>query len=178
MPAQPTIRRATPGEIAVVYAIDDDACTLYQDAGLPLDFAPDHPFVVAEHSRWAAAAHDGHVYFAEHPILGPVGLLVLGFVAGDPHVEQVSVRRVAMQQGIGRRLLAHAVHWAGDRPLWLTTYSHLPWNRSFYESAGFVSIPDQRCPAPIVEILEEQRRWLPAPDQRIAMRRDPGLRLG
>jgi hypothetical protein len=52
----------------------------------------------------------------------------------------------------------------------LTTYAHLPWNRPFYESAGFVVVPVSECPPEMVAILDDQRRWLPAPDQRIAMR--------
>jgi hypothetical protein len=100
-------------------------------------------------------------------------MLVMGFVDDAPHLEQLSVRRVAMRRGIGRRLLARAIEWSAHRPLWLTTYAHLPWNRPFYESVGFAVVPEPACPPSIVQILDEQRRWLPAPAERIAMRRDP-----
>jgi ribosomal protein S18 acetylase RimI-like enzyme len=81
-----------------------------------------------------------------------------------------------MRQGIGRRLLERAIEWAGGESLWLTTYAHIPWNRPFYERHGFVTIPESACPPGIVAILDDQRKALPAPHQRIAMRRvgDPG----
>ena len=92
-------------------------------------------------------------------------------IDGVPYLEQVSVRRDAMGRGLGRRLLEHAIHWAGREPLWLTTYAHVPWNRPFYERHGFVTIRESACPAGIVAILSDQRLALPAPGERIAMRR-------
>lgn len=101
----------------------------------------------------------------------PIGLLVLDRIDGAAYLEQLSVRRTAMRQGLGRRLLGRAIDWAGDAPLWLTTYAHVPWNRPFYERHGFVTIPESACPPGIVAILDDQCRALPAPDERIAMRR-------
>jgi N-acetylglutamate synthase-like GNAT family acetyltransferase len=78
-----------------------------------------------------------------------------------------------MRRGIGRRLLEHVIAWAregGARHLWLTTYGHLPWNRPFYESVGFVLVPEERCGPDIRHHLADQRRWLPEPSQRVAMR--------
>jgi hypothetical protein len=49
----------------------------------------------------------------------------------------------------------------------------VPWNRPFYEREGFDVVPATDCPTEIVAILDEQRRWLPAPEQRVAMRRRP-----
>jgi GNAT superfamily N-acetyltransferase len=167
------IRRASPNEIDLIIAIDDDACTLYEEAGLPFDIGPDHPFARAEHERWAEAARAGHVFFADQRELGGVGLLVMGFVGNAPYLEQLFVRRGSMRRGIGRSLLNYAIEWGGERAVWLTTYSHFPWNRPFYESAGFTWIPEGECPARIVSILERERRWLPAPSQRIAMCRHP-----
>jgi len=53
----------------------------------------------------------------------------------------------------------------------MTTYTHLPWNRPFYERHGFVRVPESACPRGIVAILDDQRRALPAPHERIAMLR-------
>jgi len=36
-----------------------------------------------------------------------------------------------------------------------------------------LAVPEHRCPATVRELLAEQRRWLSAPDRRVAMRRDP-----
>jgi GNAT superfamily N-acetyltransferase len=167
-----TIRPASPDAIDEAVAIDEDACTLFDTVGLDEDLPPEHPFARAERARWLQSARDGLAFFAVSPDGAAIGLLVLAFVDGERYVEQLSVRRIAMGRRIGRRLLRHAVEWAAGEPLWLTTYSHVPWNRQLYERAGFMVVSEERCPVGIIEILDEQRRWLPAPDQRIAMRRD------
>jgi predicted N-acetyltransferase YhbS len=98
-------------------------------------------------------------------------LLVMDRVDGAPCLEQLSVRVSAQQQGLGRRLLTHAIEWAAGEDLWLTTYAHLPWNRPFYERHGFAVVPESQCSQDMIAILGDQRRWLPDPEQRIAMRR-------
>lgn len=175
-PSAITIRQASPAEIDEFVSIDNDACALDAQAGLNVDLGPDHPYSRAERAYWTRAAEAGGVFLAEveQPGGGAVGLLVMDLVDGVPYLEQLSVRTSAMRRGLGRRLLGHAIAWAGERPLWLTTYAHLPWNRPFYESAGFTVVPEAQCPPGIVALLEDQRRWLAAPDQRIAMRRVPG----
>ena len=165
------IRQASPADIDEVVSIDDDACALYDQVGLHFDIGPDHPFAQAEHARWARAANDGNVFLAARAGSPPVGVLVMGRVDGLAYIDQLSVRMRAMRQGVGRRLLMRANEWAGSEELWLTTYAHLPWNKAFYERHGFVSVPESACPPGIVADLEEQRRWLPDPHQRIAMRR-------
>lgn len=165
------IRRASPAEIDEMVAIDVDAGTLYDEAGLHGDLGPEHPYSIAERACWTRCARAGNAFVAGRPNERPVGLLVMDRIDGAPYLEQLSVRRSAMQQGLGRRLLHHAIAWAGGEPLWLTTYAHLPWNRPFYERHGFVRVPELACPSGIVAILEDQRRALPAPRERIAMRR-------
>ena len=103
----------------------------------------------------------------------PVGLLVMDRLDGQPYLEQLSVRVSAQRRGLGRSLLLRAIEWAGAEPLWLTTYAHVPWNAPFYERHGFVAVPESACAPALLAALEEQRRFLPAPQQRIAMRRPP-----
>lgn len=160
------LRALRPDELDLAIAIDDDAVALFETVGLRFDLAPDHPFAQAEYARWAAAARAGLALVTE----AEDALLVLGHVDGLAHLEQLSVRRASMRRGIGRALVAHAIAWAGAE-LWLTTYAHVPWNRPYYEGAGFAVVPDLACPPGIVAILAEQRRWLAAPGERIAMRR-------
>jgi len=168
------IRQASPDEIDDMVSIDVDACTLYVEAGLDADLGPDHPYSVAERACWTRCAREGNAFVAGPPDAPPVGLLVMDRIDDAPYLEQLSVRRSAMGQGLGRRLLARAIEWADREPLWLTTYAHIPWNRPFYDRHGFVTVPESACPSGMVAILEDQRRALPAPDQRIAMRRVVG----
>lgn len=164
-----TLRALSTDEIGEAVAIDDDACTLYPTAGVHLDMAPDHPFALAEYARWTRAARDGLAFVGARNAGRGVALLVLGYVDGQPYLDQLSVRVSAMRRGIGRWLVRHSIEWAADGPLWLTTYAHVPWNRPFYESEGFVVVPTADCPAGITAILDEQRRHLPSPEQRVAM---------
>lgn len=165
-----TLRSISPDEIDEAIAIDADACTLYASAGLGMDFPPEHPFARDERACWIAAAREGRAFLAVAPGGAAVALLVLDLLDSLRYLEQLSVRRSAMRRGIGRFLLRKAIHWAEGAPLWLTTYSHVSWNRPFYEREGFEVVPESGCPAGIGAILEEQRRWLPAPEQRVAMR--------
>jgi GNAT superfamily N-acetyltransferase len=165
------IRRASPAEIDELKAIDDDACRLYEAAGLRLDLPADHPFTQAERACWLRCAEMGNVFVAEPGGGRPVGLLVMDRIDGAAYLEQLSVRMHAQQRGLGRRLLARAVEWAAREDVWLTTYAHQPWNRPFYERHGFVVVPEIECPPGMVAILEDQRQWLPDPAKRVAMRR-------
>ncbi len=169
-----TIRLARPGEIAVLAAIDDDAGRLYAEAGLPIELAPDHPFVLAEQARWQHSAGLGHVFLAVDAEDRGLGFAALGWVDGEAYLEQLSVRSDAMRRGLGRRLLRRAIEWAaqqGRSSLWLTTYGHLSFNRAFYEREGFVVIAEPEWPPELAHHIAEQRRCLPDPEQRIAMRR-------
>lgn len=168
-----TIRAATLDELALAISIDDDACTAFEAIGLKFDLTTDHPFAKSEYRRWARAAAAGHMFFAAADE-GPVGLLVLGTVAGELHLEQLSVRRAKARRGIGTRLLRFAMARAGERAMWLETYGHVPWNRPFYERHGFAVVPESEAPAEVAAALAEQRKWLPAPEQRVAMYRPAG----
>jgi hypothetical protein len=48
---------------------------------------------------------------------------------------------------------------------------HLPFNRPYYERHGFVVVSERECGPGVLHHLEEQRRALPAPHERVAMRR-------
>jgi hypothetical protein len=59
---------------------------------------------------------------------------------------------------------------------WLTTYGHLSWNRPFYERAGFRPVPMEQWGGDITQEIVFQRRVLPAPNERIAMRKHVSAR--
>jgi len=176
MNAPSQIRTASPDQIDEMIAIDDDASTLFVEAGLDSDLSREHPYCLAERASWLRCAREGRVYLAGAPGEPAEGLLVLDWVDGAPYLEQLSVRRRAMGRGLGRRLLYLAIAWAAGKPLWLTTYAHLPWNRPFYERHGFIGVAPSDCGPGMAGILEEQRRALPAPEHRLAMKRSAGIR--
>lgn len=104
----------------------------------------------------------------------PIGFAAAGMLDGEPYLDQLSVRTNFMRLGIGTALIdavASNAARAGSRVLWLTTYRHLPWNRPFYERAGFVAMPEHECGREILEVLRYQRCWLPFPEERVVMRK-------
>jgi GNAT superfamily N-acetyltransferase len=172
-----SVHLADPQDFAEVVRIDDEATTLYAEAGLAIELDASHPFTVDEQARWLRSARRQRLFFATNHEGRPLGFAALDDLDGDPYLDQLSVRPSAMRRGIGRSLLRHVIGWAaerGARHLWLTTYGHLPWNRPFYEAEGFVVLPDSECGPGVRHHLSEQRRWLPLPDQRVAMRRALG----
>lgn len=164
-----TIRPGQPSELALVIAIDDDASSLYAEAGLEVDHLDaSHPFVRDDHAKWARALQDGRLFVATTRDDEVVGFVALDRVDGRPYVAQISVRRAWMRKRVGTQLMQHALAWASEAgELWLTTYSHLPWNRPYYERFGFRVEPP---PGPaLAAILATERAALDAPDERVAM---------
>jgi GNAT superfamily N-acetyltransferase len=169
-----SIRTAQSDELDSLRAIDADASTLFPAHGIELDLSPEHEFARAEQARWLRAAEQGRVFVVTDAAGASLGFTALDVVDGEPYLEQLAVRAAAMRRGIGAALLARAVVWAraqAGRALWLTTYSHLPFNRPYYERHGYVVVPEEDCGPGILHHLVEQRRHLPAPAERIAMRR-------
>lgn len=169
----------TPADVALAGEIDDDAEARYGEHGLSFGHGEDHPFVLAEQAWWREAAAAGRLVFAADeaaPDLA-LGFAAFGFLDGEPYLDQLSVRRRAQGRGLGRALLAHVYGWAAAHParaLWLTTYAHLPFNRPFYEAQGFVVVPAAAHGPEMAATLADQRRNLPRPEERIAMRRPCG----
>jgi GNAT superfamily N-acetyltransferase len=169
-----SIRPALPTELDVLTAIDDDASSLYAEHGVAIELDPAHVFVRDERARWLRSAELGRAFMAVDPLGTGVGFAALDRVDGEPYLDQLAVRRTAMQRGVGGALLECAADWAraaGGSAIWLTTYAHLAFNRPYYERRGYAVVPEAACGPGIVHHLDEQRRYLPAPEQRIAMRR-------
>lgn len=169
-----TLRPALPSEVDVLNDIDDDAVTLYAECGLSLALGPEHVFVRAEVARWLRSMELGRAFLAVDQTGQGVGFAVLDVLDGEPYLDELAVRMATMRRGIGGRLLARAVDWAraaGGSALWLTTYDHVAFNRPYYERHGYLVMPESSCGPCILHHLSEQRRYLPAPAHRVAMRR-------
>ncbi len=75
-----------------------------------------------------------------------------------------------MRRGIGSALVRRAIEWSAERPLWLTTYSDVPWNAAYYARRfGFAIVPQAECGPEMKRILESERAVLPHPEYRTAM---------
>ena len=169
------LRTGSVADIDILSQIDLEAGVLFERAGLRLDLPKDHEFSLAERSRWLRCLSAGTVLIAVDASGGEVGFAATGVRDGEPYLDQLSVRPRSMRLGIGTELLNAATRMATERgghALWLTTYSHLAWNRPFYERNGFVVVSADRCDPQIAQELAYERRWLPMPQERVVMRKE------
>ncbi len=169
-----TLRLGEPEDLATLGSIDQDAGTLFEDAGLFLDLPEDHEFPSAERRRWQECLAARTTLIAVDRSIGPIGFAAVGRKDGCAYLAQISVRRCFMGLGIGGALLEAAAEIAnamGSPEFWLTTYGHLAWNRPFYERHDFVVMPDSACSRELLEEHSIEKKWLPLPEQRVVMRR-------
>jgi GNAT superfamily N-acetyltransferase len=172
--AEIVIRPASVAEIDTLCKIDLDASRLFEHAGLFLELPSGHEFAVNERNSWLRSLTAGRALLAVSAAGEPVGFAAAGVLDNEPFIDQLSVLTKWMRLGIGTALLNAIVRVSRDSgapALWLTTYGHLSWNRPFYERHGFVVVPERECGAELRKVLQYERRWLPCPEERVAMRK-------
>ena len=173
-------RVARIDELDIICDIDRDASQLFERAGLVMTPPEELELAAVEHSRWLACLRSGSTLLAANRSGEPVGFAALGRLDGAGYLEQLSVRMHAMRQGIGTGLLTaieEMAEKAGAPALWLTTYAHLPWNRPFYERAGFSLVPEEHWGSEMRQQLVFERGLLPQPEKRVVMRKALGSSL-
>jgi GNAT superfamily N-acetyltransferase len=174
IPAGISFRPGVRADLALLLELDLDASIAFERVGLFLDLPETHAFPVSERERLRQSLESGTTLVALDDYGQAVGFVALGRIDALAYVEQISVRVRHARRGIGTALLRLAwdmLIWRGETELWLTTYAHLSWNRPFYERNGFAPVPESECGPGILRELAFQRRWLPMPSQRLAMRR-------
>ena len=105
----------------------------------------------------------------------PVGYLTYELVAGEWHIEQVSVDPEHAGRGLGRQLVervADIAAAAGVRALTLTTYRDVPWNAPYYERLGFRELPEPAWTPELRAIREREARHGLDEWPRVCMRRE------
>ena len=107
----------------------------------------------------------------------PVGYVLLEWVDGCTHIEQVSVHASYAGQRIGAGLVDRVVREAASRghvAVTLTTFAEVPWNGPYYERLGFRVLGETEWTPGLRAIRAEEiarglDRW-----PRVCMRRDVG----
>ena len=161
-------------ELDILCDIDRDASRLFERAGLDMALPNELEFAAEERRRWLNCLRSGRTLLASNRSGELVGFAALGVLDGEGYLEQLSVRLHAMRQGIGTALLTAVERMAEKarvRTVWLTTYGHLPWNRPFYEKAGFSIVPAEQWGTEITQQSLFERRMLPRPEERVVMRK-------
>lgn len=123
----------------------------------------------------ATYVDEGRSWVATQPDDRPVGYVLLDELDGLAHIEQVSVLPEHQGSGHGRALVRRVADWAratGCPAMTLTTYDHIPWNRSLYEHLGFRVLDVANLdPELAARRAEEAGRGMD-PGLRVAMRLD------
>lgn len=166
------VRPAREDELAVLRAIDEDACRRYDEVGLSISASLDATFTERESERWQRSLDAGLTLVAcARETREPIAFISLARVDGVPFVQQLSVVRAWQGRGVGRALLARAKRWSvRDGQLWLTTYGEVSFNGPWYARHGFVHAPIDESATELRAIDAEERRALPAAETRVAMR--------
>ncbi|MDH4560186.1 GNAT family N-acetyltransferase [Pseudomonas sp. BN411] len=164
-----TIRLATAADLPLLAAIEQSAAALFSHD----DLSPEHrgDTLPLEHLQHARV--NGVLWVALAPCGAVAGFLAAEAAGDELHVCEMSVTPEQGGKGLGRALLATAIDHgrdAGYAALTLTTFSHVPWNRPFYERLGFRALAPEECGERLQHILAaESRSGL---RNRVAMRRD------
>ena len=140
---------------------EEDVPSPGRESSLPVSFFVD-------------SSRAGHLFVAiDLATEEPVGFAAVTRVDGGAHLFQVSVTPAHGRQGLGRGLVEAAITWAqeqGDSGITLTTFSHLPWNASFYAKLGFESVGEHTMGPELRSCLEKEAQAGLDPAKRVAMR--------
>jgi GNAT superfamily N-acetyltransferase len=101
----------------------------------------------------------------------PIGYARMELVGGEPHLEQLSVDPRHGRRGVGTALLDAAQAWAGGRPVTLTTFADVPFNRPYYERRGFAVVPEEEWTPALRALVAEEATHGLDPATRVVMRR-------
>ena len=92
----------------------------------------------------------------------PVGYVLLQMVDGFALLAQMDVLPEHGRKGLGTALvmsIAGFLHDQNKNALYLTTFTHVPWNAPFYAKIGFLALNKEEQPPFIKKILDEERRY-------------------
>lgn len=162
------VRMALRDEIPLLQALQLDAGELFRSAGMD-DVADNPPKDAAE---LADAISAGLLWVACGPDNALLGMAQVLDHFGVAHLEEISVRMAAGRKGIGTALLRsamEALRQRGYRRVTLSTFSHLPWNRPFYEKLGFVVIPDDEWTEPLRQVRRNESAMGLGSESRVIM---------
>ncbi len=161
------IEAAVAVHIPFLNGIERAAATLF-----PADSIPD--FVLSDsvpETVLAEAMRENALWVALDGGSVPVGYGFVQFIDGVALLAQLDVHPDHGRKGLGTALvvkLAEVACQRGATALYLTTFTHAPWNAPFYARLGFVALAETEQPFILRDILSEERnRGL---SDRVAMR--------
>ncbi len=150
------ITQGTEAHVPLLAAIEMAAASIFPSGSIPdhirVDFTPVGKLFEAVQKKllWVALAPEGlAVGYAFVQLLDNAALLA-----------QMDVHPRHMRKGIGRALIGQVADCLRGRnvsALYLTTFTHVPWNAPFYGKQGFIALGETDAPAFLRDILAEER---------------------
>ncbi len=160
--AMTVVRIAKDSELSKLSSIEESADSLFEEAGIT-----NLPPVASLDELKGAKC----ILVAGSPPRGFIRIDELGKMA---HIEQLSVERDSMGQGLGGKLLRAAIEWAkenGYSQITLITFKNIPWNGPFYKKHGFDQL--LKVTSAIRKLREHERKLgLDSVGERIVMYKD------
>lgn len=166
------VRAATAGDLGLLAEVELAAGELFRGIGMP-ELAEDRGPGLAVYDE---ARAEGRLWVAD---LGgaPVGYALGVDLAGQPHLEQVSVVPAHGRRGLGAALIAEVDRWAaglGADVLTLSTFRDVAWNAPYYASLGFEVVPLEHLSAELLAVRAHEAGHGLDIDARVIMARRVG----
>ena len=149
-------RQATTRDISALAEIEIAAALAFDD----IDLSPDRKLRALDEDELRRSIEEELTWVATTTDAAIVGFLAATRIEGVLHILEMDVLPEHQGNGIGSMLIEIAVDAAQNlrcQGLSLTTFSHVPWNRPFYERRGFTEVPGQFLPH-LSGRLEAQRQ--------------------
>ncbi len=167
-----TVRAATSADLDVLPVIEAAAGERFRTVP-GLEFVADHD-AAFEAEVIDPALADGRVWVAE--LDGRVvGYALALDLAGQPHLEQISVLPECSGRGVGRALIEAVCEWAAGQASWLTlaTYRDVAWNAPLYAHLGWQTMSEDEVQADdrLLTVRAEEAEHGLDPAARVFMRR-------
>ena len=145
-----TIEQGTADHVPLLAAIEVAAAGIFPPGSIPDHIRSDFTPVGKLHE----AVQNGLLWMALDHAGNPVGYAYVRLIAHAALLAQIDVHPDHMRKGIG----AEGLRQRRISALYLTTFTHVPWNAPFYARLGFTALEDADMPRFLKDILEEEKR--------------------
>lgn len=162
------ILQALPEHLELLPEIERSAATLFPENVLPQELRTQTTSI----ESFEAACQLSLLWVAITLDNKPVGFALAADHGMTLHMEELDVHLDYQGQGIGKAMMdevCQSALKAGYHGITLTTFSHIPWNASWYEKLGFRTLnPEELSPELSAILRDEVQRGLD-PKLRVAM---------
>jgi len=166
-----TIRHAIETDLACLSDIEQHAAVRFAPYKLDKTMST----IVTPYDAFVEGLTEGLLWVAADDNDRPVGFALACVVGNTVHLDELDVLPEHGRRGLGTRLVETVCDWARTnhyQAITLTTLSHIPWNRPWYERQGFrVLSPHEYTPLQAMLLQTDIIRGLQHKN-RVIMRRE------